>query len=60
LARLVPRAQIAVEVQRNAGSGLQFLATAQVETAREIELLRAGGILPYIIERHLDLHDMKG
>lgn len=51
-ARLTTRAPVAVEIQRSGRLALRFTATAQIETAREIALLRAGGILPYIIERH--------
>jgi aconitate hydratase len=41
---LSPGAQVSVTVRDQT-----FLATAAVETALEVELLRAGGILPYIL-----------
>jgi aconitate hydratase len=43
-AALSPRAQVTVTCH-----GKSILATAAVETALEVELLRVGGILPYIL-----------
>jgi aconitate hydratase len=43
-AKLSPGARVPVKVR-----GQQVEATAAIETALEVELLRAGGILPYIL-----------
>ena len=51
--RVAPGAPISVTIRRNDGSVTQFVAHAAVETALEVELLQAGGILPYILRRNL-------
>jgi aconitase A len=44
---------VSVLVRRADGIVLSFAAHAAVETALEIELLKAGGILSYILDRAL-------
>jgi len=51
--RITPGAPVSVTLRRNDGSVTQFVAHAAVETALEAELLQAGGILPYILQRKL-------
>jgi aconitate hydratase len=46
---IYPRASVPVIVQRHGTVRFQFIAAAQIETALEQELLRSGGMLPYII-----------
>lgn len=49
---LAPGARVAVTVRRAGGAVDQsFVTTAAIETALEVELLREGGILPYILRR---------
>jgi aconitate hydratase len=53
---LSPGARVPVIIRRSghvgtAASDQSFMATAAVETALEVDLLREGGILPYIISR---------
>ena len=47
--RLAPRGLVAVRVLRADGSVLDVHATAAVETQFEIELLKAGGVIPKIL-----------
>jgi aconitate hydratase len=50
---LRPRGEVPVCVRRQAGADLlRFSAVAAIETALEVELLKAGGILPYILGRN--------
>ncbi|KAA0700222.1 aconitate hydratase AcnA [Neorhizobium sp. P12A] len=49
--RLSPRCPIPVIVRRADGTTLSFVATAAVETGAEVETLRAGGILPLILQK---------
>jgi aconitate hydratase len=51
--QVTPGAPISVTLQRKDGSFTLFTAHAAVETALEAELLQAGGILPYILQRNL-------
>ena len=51
--RLAPRAGVRVRLVRADGSIEEWTATAAVETAQEVELLRAGGVLPAILRREL-------
>jgi aconitate hydratase len=51
--RLTPRGPVPVRVLRADGSVLRFAATAAVETEFELELLRAGGVIPSILQRCL-------
>ncbi len=56
-----PRSSVAVVHLRHGETLRRFHATAQIETALELEFLRNGGMLPHIIERALARssdHDM--
>lgn len=50
---LAPGCTIAVRVLRAAGSSETFEATAAVQTQLEAELLRHGGVIPYILHKTL-------
>ncbi|HSI18526.1 MAG TPA: aconitate hydratase AcnA, partial [Sphingomonas sp.] len=47
---LAPRAQVPVAVHRADGSVERFTARAEIETALELAVLRAGGIIPLILQ----------
>lgn len=51
LSGLRPRGPVLVRVRRADGPVTEFEATAAVETTREAEYLRAGGVLPYMTSR---------
>ncbi|MFJ8621291.1 aconitate hydratase AcnA [Kitasatospora sp. NPDC093550] len=51
LSALRPHGPVTVRLRRRDGSTAVFEATAAVETAREVEYLRAGGVLPFIMDR---------
>ena len=51
--RLAPRCAVPVRLLRRDGTSEAWTATAAVETAQEVELLRAGGVLPDILRREL-------
>jgi aconitate hydratase len=48
---LAPRLAIPITIHRSHGEVLRFTATAAVETALEVEILRSGGIIPSILRR---------
>jgi aconitate hydratase len=50
-AALVPRCAIPVRITRAAGGIETFIGTAVVETQLEVSLLRAGGVIPLILNR---------
>ena len=50
---LAPHARIAVAILRADGGIERFTAQAEVETEMEVEALRAGGIIPLILQRYL-------
>jgi aconitate hydratase A / 2-methylisocitrate dehydratase len=50
-ARLSPGAELRVSIRRESGESLTFKTIAAIETALEVELLKAGGILPHILHR---------
>lgn len=50
-ADIFPRCPVTVSIKREDGSVTRFCATAAIETNAEIEILRAGGILPMILSR---------
>ena len=52
--RLTPRSPINVTVHRASGESTSFATTAAVETGIEVEILRIGGIIPFILRRALD------
>jgi aconitate hydratase len=48
-----PRGPVKVTVARAGGSEESFEATAGVETQLEVELLRAGGVIPSILQKRV-------
>lgn len=46
-----PRCDVPVTLERTNGSSMIFKASAAIETNAEVEILRAGGILPLILRR---------
>jgi aconitate hydratase len=54
---LFPRAPIAVRVIRHTGEVETLLASAAVETQLEVDLLRAGGVMPAILARTLEARE---
>ena len=48
---IAPRREIVIGISRANGSLLSLSATAAIETNAEVEILRAGGVLPLILER---------
>jgi aconitate hydratase len=50
---LAPRKAIAVRLHRAGGGSETLTASAAVDTALEVDLLRAGGVIPYILHRTL-------
>ena len=48
--RLTPRAMVPVTLWRADGSAERFEARAEIETALELRVLRAGGIIPMILQ----------
>ncbi len=55
LPSLHPRESIAVTITRPNGEVLSGMATALVDTAAEIRLIQAGGMIPLVLERTLRL-----
>jgi aconitate hydratase len=49
--RLTLRGAVPVEVRRRAGPTLAFEARAEVQTGLELNLLKEGGIIPFILRR---------
>ncbi|HXW10471.1 MAG TPA: aconitate hydratase AcnA, partial [Steroidobacteraceae bacterium] len=54
-ATLAPSSACPVTVQRAHGAAQRFVAKAAVETLAEVEVLRAGGLLPLMLRRCLSL-----
>ncbi|WP_159997131.1 aconitate hydratase AcnA [Roseomonas sp. 18066] len=54
LAGLAPRAAVPVTLRRASGGVLQATAIALLETAREVRLVQAGGMIPLILRQALD------
>ncbi|MGE4219838.1 MAG: aconitate hydratase AcnA [Alphaproteobacteria bacterium] len=52
-AALQPRGRVPVRIVRKDGRTIPVVATAAVETAFELDLLRAGGVIPSILGRFL-------
>ncbi|MCR0982660.1 aconitate hydratase AcnA [Roseomonas populi] len=52
-AALTPRAEVPVTLRRADGTALQGVATALLDTAREVRLIQAGGMIPTILRRAL-------
>ncbi|WP_043833117.1 aconitate hydratase AcnA [Muricoccus aerilatus] len=53
-AALTPRAAVGVTLRRADGTALAGTATALLDTAREVALVRAGGMIPMILRRALE------
>lgn len=51
---LAPRAPVPVTLRRADGAALHGTATALLDTAREVGLIRAGGMIPTILRRALE------
>jgi aconitate hydratase len=49
--RLEPRGRVPVRLLRAAEGSSSFEAVAEVETAREVTVLRSGGIIPFILRQ---------
>ena len=49
--KLRPRRQVGVTATRSDGTKVRFLTTARVDTPIEVEYLRHGGILHYVLRR---------
>jgi aconitate hydratase len=54
---LSPRSQVAFSIQRQSGKRENFQALAAVETMLEVELLRAGGVIPSILQETIRTHE---
>lgn len=50
---LSPRAGVKIVVHRRDGSAMAIDAIAEIETSLEVELLKAGGVLPFILRSRL-------
>ena len=50
---LRPRQAVACEISRRDGSRIATALTLRVDTAREADWIRAGGVLPYVAGRML-------
>lgn len=50
---LMPRCEVPLTVHRQSGETHAFQTSAAVETALEVELLRNGGMIPFIIRRYV-------
>jgi aconitate hydratase len=50
---LTPRAAVPVTLQRADGTSIQGMTTALLDTAREVGLIQAGGMIPTILRRAL-------
>ena len=48
---LQPRSNVAVRIKRKDGNVEAFIAAAAIETNLDVELLRAGGILPHMLRK---------
>jgi aconitate hydratase len=51
IAELEPRQDVEVKVKRNDGEELSFTARCRIDTFNELEYLRSGGILHYVLRR---------
>ncbi|MBN8494934.1 MAG: aconitate hydratase AcnA, partial [Burkholderiales bacterium] len=52
--RIGVRASVPVRVHRKHGGVETFEAVAALETLLDVELMQAGGVIPYILQRHLN------
>ena len=53
-ARLQPRCEVAVRLVRKDGQAENIAARAAVETQLEVELLRRGGVIPFILRNTIE------
>jgi aconitate hydratase len=53
---IAPRGPVQVSVQRADGRMQSFDATAAVETQLEVELLRAGGVIPSTLQKRVQAY----
>jgi aconitate hydratase len=51
---LYPNAPVKIVVHRKDGSATSISAMAEIETSLEVELLKAGGVLPFILRSRLN------
>ncbi|MDJ0387003.1 aconitate hydratase AcnA [Roseomonas sp. E05] len=54
LAALAPRAEVPIVLRRASGERRAAVATALLDTAREVTLVQAGGMIPLILRRALE------
>ncbi|MFT4180282.1 MAG: aconitate hydratase AcnA, partial [Rhizobium sp.] len=53
-ARIEPRCDVEIVVRRKDGREMRLTATAAIETSAEVDILRAGGILPLILRNVME------
>lgn len=51
---VAPRCPVSVTIRRADSSEISFVATAAIETMAEVDTLKAGGILPLIVQRAVE------
>ncbi|OHV79299.1 aconitate hydratase AcnA [Rhizobium sp. LCM 4573] len=51
---IAPRRPVRIAIRRRSGETVSFQATAAIETSSEVNILRAGGILPLILRNALE------
>lgn len=51
---IAPRSQVRVCVRKGGYKSRDFIATAAIETLAEVEILKAGGVLPMILRSHIE------
>ncbi|CAN7477030.1 aconitate hydratase AcnA [Bosea sp. LjRoot9] len=56
--RLSPRCEVVVSILREEGGSETLALTAAIETSLEVELLKAGGIIPHVLSGLLDQQDL--
>ncbi|MXP62087.1 aconitate hydratase AcnA [Roseomonas sp. M0104] len=54
LSALVPRAAVPIALRRASGERREAMATALLDTSREVALVRSGGMIPMILRRALE------
>jgi aconitate hydratase len=59
--QLGPGTPITITIHRASGESISLAATAAVETGLEVQILRIGGIIPFILRRSLgsDIHQQE-
>jgi aconitate hydratase len=56
LEAIEPRSIVRIRIHRASGEHASFDATAAVETSLEVQTLKAGGMLPMILQREVNAH----